>query len=96
MSNSNTREHVHSLIDQLPPAQLAAIEGLLSAMLHPVEHSIAKAPADDESLTEAEKQAIRRSEAWFKNNCGKGIPMEEVLAEFGLSVKDFPLEKHGA
>lgn len=59
-------------------------------MLDSVAHS-----ADSERLTEDEEQAIRRSEAWFEENGGKGIPMEEVLADFGLSLKDFPLSKHG-
>jgi len=45
-------------------------------------------------VTEEEAAALRRSEEWFRHN--KGIPMEEVMAEFGLSMKDFPLEKHGA
>jgi hypothetical protein len=95
MSTSDIREHVHTLVDQLPPAQLAAVEGLLSAIVDPVANSRANAPVDDELLTEEEGQAIRRSEAWFIENGGKGIPMEEVLGDFGLSMKDFPLEKHG-
>jgi len=95
MSTSDIREHVHTLVDQLPPAQLAAVEGLLSAIVNPAANSRVNAPGDDELLTEAEGQAIRRSEAWFRENGGKGIPMEEVLSDFGLSMKDFPLEKHG-
>jgi hypothetical protein len=74
---------------QLPPAQLAIIEGLLSVMLNPIART--NAPIDDEPLTDEDAQAIRRSEAWFEKNGGKGIPMEEILADFGLS----PLEKHG-
>jgi hypothetical protein len=96
MNNTETRQHVHSLVDQLPPAQLVIIEGLLSVMLNPVAHSLANAPVDDEPLTDDEARAIRRSEAWFEKNGGKGTPMEEILADFGLSMKDFPLEKHGA
>ena len=72
-----------------------AVRFLEFIAMDPVARSIATAPADSEPLTEAEKQAIRRSEAWFEQNGGKGIPMEEVLAEFGLSMKDFPLDKHG-
>lgn len=93
MSPTDTRQHVHSLVDQLPPAQLAAVEGLLSVMVDPVAHSLRNAPVDDEPVTEEEAAAIRRSEEWFRHN--NGIPMEEVMAEFGLSMKDFPLEKHG-
>ena len=31
------------------------------------------------------------ADAWLKQNGGQGIPHEEVLGEFGLSVEDFPL-----
>ncbi len=94
MSTTDTRQHVHSLVDQLPPAQLAAVEGLLSVMVDHVAHALRNAPIDDEPVTEEEAAALRRSEEWFRHN--KGIPMDEVMAEFGLSMKDFPLEKHGA
>ncbi len=93
MSTTDTRQHVHSLVDQLPPAQLAAVEALLSVMVDPVTQSLRNAPIDDEPVTEEEAAALRRSEEWFRHN--KGIPMEEVMAEFGLSMKDFPLEKLG-
>lgn len=93
MNSTETRQHVHTLIDQLPPAQLAAVEGLLESMVNPVAHALRNAPLDDEVVTEREAEAVHRSEEWFRHN--KGIPMEEVMAEFGLSVKDFPLEKHG-
>jgi hypothetical protein len=95
MNVTDARQRVHDLIDQLPPAQLAAVEGLLSVMLDPVAHSIRNAPADDEPMTGEEVAALRRSEEWFRNSGGKGIPMEEVMAEFGLSTKDFSLEKLG-
>jgi hypothetical protein len=93
MDITDTRQHVHNLVDQLPPAQLAALEGLLATMVDPVARGIAASPVDDEPITEEEAAILRRSEEWFRHN--KGIPMEEVLAEFGLSMKDFPLEKHG-
>ncbi len=32
----------------------------------------------------------------FKQNGGKGIPHEEILAEFGLTSKDFPLKPNGS
>lgn len=82
MSTTDTRQHVHDLIDQLPPTQLAAVEGLLSVMVDPVAHSIRNAPANDEPVTEEEAAALRRSEEWFRHN--KGIPMEEVLADLGF------------
>jgi hypothetical protein len=93
MNSTETRQHVHALIDQLPPAQLAAVEGLLESMVNPVAHALRDAPVDDEVVTDTEGEAIRRSEEWFRHN--KGIPMEEVMAEFGLSIKDFPVKKNG-
>lgn len=50
---------------------------------------------NDEPLTEEDKKCIRRSEEWFAKNGGEGIAMEEVMAEPGLSIKDFPLDRDG-
>lgn len=91
---TDTKEHAHQLLDRLPPSQLTAVVGLLEAMLDPVSRAIAQAPLDDEPVTEEERQALVRSEAWFEERGGKGIPMEKVLAEFGLTMDDLA-EKHG-
>jgi len=91
---SDAKEHAHQLIDRLPSSQLTAVVGLLEAMLDPVAHAIAQAPLDDEPVTEEERQALARSEAWFEERGGKGIPMEEVLADFGLTMADLA-DKHG-
>ncbi|MGH9608600.1 MAG: hypothetical protein ACRD34_02905 [Bryobacteraceae bacterium] len=96
MSSSDTRQNIHALVDRLPPEDLAALEGALSIRVNLVFGSLKNAPVDDEPVTEEEEQAVRRSEEWFEKNGGKGIPMEELLAEFGLSMKDFPLDKRGA
>ena len=69
----------------MAPNQVAAVVALLKVMLGPVSQAVASAPVDDEPLTEEEKQALARSEAWFEKRGGKGIPMEEVLADFGLT-----------
>jgi hypothetical protein len=37
------------------------------------------------------RHSLARSEAWFQQRGGKGIPMEELLAEFGLTPDDFPI-----
>jgi hypothetical protein len=63
-------------------------------MLDPVARSIALAPEDDEPLTQEDCDALDRAEEWFKHN--EGIPHEEVLAEFGLTMDDFPLDENGA
>jgi hypothetical protein len=91
---SSPKEHAHELIERLPLSQLMAVVGLLEAMLDPVARAIAQAPVDDEPVTEEERQALARSETWFEERGGKGIPMEEVLADFGLSMEDLA-KKHG-
>jgi hypothetical protein len=90
---SDTRQHVHELIDRLPPTQLTAVAGLLEAMLDPVSHAIANAPADDEPVTGEDRRRLREGQAWFAQRDGKGIPMEDVLADFGLKPEDLPLNK---
>jgi hypothetical protein len=75
---SDTRQHVHKLIDQLPPAKLNAVAGLLEVMI------------DGEETSEEEDRAVNEAKPWLQENSGKGIPHEEVLADFGLSPDDFP------
>ena len=93
---SETREHAHELIDRLPETQLSALVGLLETIVDPVAAALRNAPVDDEPLTAEEEQALDRADAWLKERGGRGIPHEEVLAEFGLTTKDFPLKENGA
>ena len=74
---SDKRQHVHELIDRLPPAQLTAVAGLLESMLNP------------EQIGEEEERAVEEAKQWLRENGGKGIPHEEVLADFGLTMDDF-------
>jgi hypothetical protein len=71
----DTRAHVHALVDQLPPVQLAALETLLESIV------------DDEELTAADRAAIKIGLDSLGNN--RGVPMEEVLGDFGLTMSDF-------
>jgi hypothetical protein len=80
------KQQAHELIERLAPSQVSAVVGLLQAMLDPVARAIADAPLDDEPVTEEERLAVTRSEVWFEERGGKGIPMEEVLADFGLTT----------
>jgi hypothetical protein len=85
------KQQAHELIDRLEPSQLSAVVRILKRIVtDPVSQAIAKAPIDDEPVSDAERQALARSEAWFEQHGGKGIPIEEVLAEFGLTPGDFP------
>jgi hypothetical protein len=87
--NPETRSHVHALVDQLPPAQLTAIEALLQSIVDPLSRKLAAAGADDEPLTDEERCAIEEAVEWSKHN--KPIPMEEVLADLGLTMADWEI-----
>lgn len=74
---SDTRQRVHELIDRLPPMQLTAVAGLLEAFL------------DREEISEEEERAVDEAKEWLRENGGKGIPHEEVLADLGLNMDEF-------
>jgi hypothetical protein len=78
----DTRQKVHALVDDLRPEHLPAVLTLIEEFLN-VE--------DDEPLSQEDCEALDRADEWFKHN--EGIPHEEVLAEFGLTMDDFPLDK---
>ena len=85
--NPQIRAHVHALVDQLPPAQLAALETMLQSMLDPLSRKLAVAPLDDEPFTEEDRRAVAEADEWSKHN--DPIPLEKVLADFGLTMADW-------
>lgn len=88
------KQLAHALIDRLDASQVViALRFLEFIAMDPVARSMVAASLDDEPLTGEEEQALAASKEWFKRN--KGIPHEEVLAEFGLESKRFavPAEK---
>jgi hypothetical protein len=82
------KQHAHQLLDQLDPGQLAAIGHLLEVMVDPVARAVAAAPPDDEPVTEEDRHRFREGNAWFAKRGGKGIRMEEVLAQTGIAPDD--------
>ncbi|MGA3203609.1 MAG: hypothetical protein ABSF12_14075 [Bryobacteraceae bacterium] len=82
------KQQAHDLIDRLQPEQVPAAVSFLRSML--------AFPVEDEPVSEEERQAVLKAEAWLKEHGGRGIPMEEVLADFGLTMDDFPLKDHGS
>ena len=92
---SDTRQHVHALVDRLDTGQLAAVGQLLEVMTDPVSRKLAAAPLDDEPETEEERRAVEQSKEWLRQRGGKGIPHEEVLQDFGLTTEDFQRMAHG-
>jgi len=80
------KQPTHELIDRLSPAQLVAVAGLLKATLAPVSNAITGAPLDDAPETDEERLAVAEAKQWLRRH--PGIPMEEILADFGLTVSD--------
>ena len=55
-------------------------------MVDPLHRARAWTPLGDEEITE-EERAVAEAREWRKHN--KPIPMEEILADFGLTAADF-------
>lgn len=82
---SDTRQHVHDLVDQLDAGQLTAVGQLLEVMTDPVARSLASAPVESEPISE--KEAAELDEAHAAIERGEGIPHQEIQREFGLARK---------
>ena len=83
----DTRTHVHALVDQLAPVQLAALETILQSMIDPLSRKLALAPIDDEPFTDEDRQAVAEADEWLKHN--NPIPLKAVLSDFGLTMADW-------
>jgi hypothetical protein len=82
---SDTRQHVHELVDQLDAGQFTAVGQLLEVMTDPVARSLASAPVETEPISE--KEAAELDEAHAAIERGEGIPHQEIQREFGLAHK---------
>jgi hypothetical protein len=80
MAASSVEARAHELLGQLGPSKLAAVVHLMEVMIQD----------DMEPVTEEDRRRFHEGQAWFAERGGKGIPMEDVLAEFGLKPEDFP------
>jgi len=74
------KQHAHQLVEKLDSSQLDAVVRLLEVMVQ-----------DEELVTGEDCRRLHEGQAWFDLRGGKGIPTEDVLAEFGLRPDDFPL-----
>lgn len=72
------RQEAHALLDRLPPAKLNAVRSLLEVMID---------DDDDEKLTEEDRAAIQAGLDSLEQH--GPIPMEDVLADFGLTMAEF-------
>ena len=71
------RQQAHALLDLLPAAKVGAVRGLLEVMID----------EDDEELSEEDHAAIQAGLASLDK--GRSVPMETVLADFGLTTVEF-------
>ena len=71
------RQQAHALLDLLPPAKLGAVRSLLEVMVD----------EDDEEMTEEDRAAIQAGLDSLEKH--GSIPMEDVLADFGLTMAEF-------
>jgi hypothetical protein len=91
METVTDKQHAHELIERLSASQIAtAVRFLEFMLLDPVARAVATAPPDDEPVTEQDHRRVHNGQTWFAQRGGTGIPMEEVLAEFGFRPEDFP------
>src|SRR5277367_3997824 len=84
------KQQLHELIDRLAATQIIAIRSLLEAMLDPTARATSSGETDDEPVTAEDRTRFRDGQAWLAQRGGEGIPMEQVLSEFGLKPEDFP------
>jgi hypothetical protein len=88
MGTTPEKQHAHELIERPLDSQIAtAVRFLESMLLDPVARAVATAPPDDEPVSEQERLRFHNGQAWFRKHGGKGVPMEDVLAEFDFKPK---------
>lgn len=85
-TTTDTKEHAHELIERLAPNQVAAVVGLIEAMLDPVSRAIAQAPVDEDPVTPEEEKALAEAREWLKHH--QPIPHEQVLAELRITQEE--------
>lgn len=83
---ADSKQHIHELIDRLPPAQLSAVACLLEAILDPVSRAVIHAPVEKEELRPETIAALDEAREWLKHN--ERIPHEQVLSELGITQEE--------
>ncbi len=78
--NIDARQRVHALVDQLPPGQVTALEGLLLSMVDPFSH-IATAPMIEAAAAKQEITPMADASEDFE-----GFSFEQVVAECGFTM----------
>ncbi len=90
METVSNKQQAHELIERLPDSEIATAVRFLEFML--LDPAV-RAAVIAEPITEDERRRLRDGRAWFAERGSKGIPMEDVLADFDMKMDDFPLGK---
>lgn len=89
MTAPTDKQHAHEPIDRVPAHQVtAAVRFPEFLLLDPVAQAAAAAAPDDEPMTEEDRHRFLEGKAALARG-ERGIPMEDVLSDFGLTLKDF-------
>ena len=83
----NTRERVHQLVDALPDNELETAGRVLAglsalALSDPAAAALAKAPMDDEAVTDREAEAIEEGERDLEH--GRVVSAADLRSHLGL------------
>lgn len=79
------RDALHTLVDELPDADVPTAERVLEglrATADPVRAALDTAPPDDEPESPEERAAV--AGAWEEHQQGKGLTTEDLRRELGL------------
>ena len=87
MTHAAQKDQARFLLDAITPEQLRAVVGLLEVMVDPMAHKLASAPIEDELMSDRERASAAAAD-------GPWIPMEEVMAELGISQLDLNLQRN--
>ena len=87
---SDTRQHVHELIDRLRSSQLVAVAGLLEAMLDPVSRAIANAPPDDEPVADEDRRRSAKVKPGSPSAVVRAFRWRKSLPNSALSPETSP------
>ncbi len=89
MEAVSNKQQAHELIERLPDSEIAtAVRFLEFMLLDPATRA-----AIIEPVTEEDRRRLRDGQVWFAERGGRGVAMEDVLADFGLKIDEFPLGK---
>jgi len=81
MAHARTKDQAHQLIERMAPGQVDTVVGLLEMIVDPVERAIARAPYEDERVSDAERKAVMESKQRLAEHPGEAISYESLLAE---------------